>query len=151
MSECDQLENEIQKLRFELSVTIPEEIQSAIESGDLRENSEFSEAVSRQNYTGIRLAQLNRRLTVCKSTYSVLTPKESVGVGSLIKVKNMVTNKTEYFKMVMTEISDISSDKYNEITLQSPLGKAFFSKNTGEKVIAKLPNGNSTYKILDIS
>jgi transcription elongation GreA/GreB family factor len=48
MNECDQLEKEIQELKFELSVSIPDEMQIAMESGDLRENSEFSEVLSRQ-------------------------------------------------------------------------------------------------------
>ena len=106
MNEREQLEKEIDRLRYELSVTIPQEMQTAIESGDLRENSEFSDAVSRQYFASIRLKQLIDRLNSFSAIQLQNISKTSVGVGSIIKTKHMEENKTVTFKMVIGEITD---------------------------------------------
>jgi transcription elongation factor GreA len=152
MNECDQLEKEIQELKFELSVSIPDEMQIAMESGDLRENSEFSEVLSRQYYASTRLENLNYRLNTCRNIYKNISSKSFIQPGSFITVKNIQNKTIEYFKMVATEISGMFESKYQDITLLSPLGKAFVNKKTGDIVEVKLPGGIIVkYEILDFS
>jgi putative nucleotide binding protein len=49
------LTDEADKLRFELNVTLPNEIRKAVELGDLRENSEYKAALERQQFVQARL------------------------------------------------------------------------------------------------
>ena len=42
------LQDEVEKLQFELNVTLPNEIRKAVEHGDLKENSEYKAALERQ-------------------------------------------------------------------------------------------------------
>lgn len=150
MNEREQLEKEIDRLRHELSVTIPQEMQTAIESGDLRENSEFSDAVSRQYFASIRLKQLIDRLSSFSAVQLQTISKTSVGVGSIIKTKHVEENKTMTFKMVIGEITDDISEEYTEITLHSPIGKALHNKEVKDQVTVVFPSGKATYKILNI-
>ena len=150
MNEREQLENEIDRLKYELSVTIPQEIQDAVEMGDLRENSEYTEIVGRQQFAGIRLAQLQQRLSVYKNININLIPKDTVGLGSIITVYHVEQETTKIFKIVFAEISDDISDTYTEITSNSPIGKALYNKTINEQVIVSLPSGKATYKILEL-
>ncbi len=149
MNERDQIEREIEKLRYELSVTIPEEIQIATEQGDLRENTEFSAAVTRQHFVGIRLKQLVDRLKAYHSVDLNQIPRDRVGFGSIVKARHLETKTVIHFKIVMADISD--EDSYVEVTLKSPIGKALYNKKVKDEVSVSLPQGKATYRILNIT
>src|SRR6476661_2917851 len=51
------LGKEIEELSFELTVTLPKAIATAVEMGDLRENSEYKAALERQQLVQARLSQ----------------------------------------------------------------------------------------------
>jgi transcription elongation factor GreA len=150
MNERDAIESEIQKLKYELSVTIPEEIQTAIEQGDLRENSEFSTAITRQHFVGIRLHQLLERLTAYKSVDISLIPLDKVGLGSIVTVMDVHNEEVHVFKLVISEISDIYNDEYTEVTVKSPVGKALHNKSVNDLVSVQLPLHRRMYKITNI-
>ena len=44
----EKLSGEIEQLSYELNVTLPQAIATAVEMGDLRENSEYKAALERQ-------------------------------------------------------------------------------------------------------
>lgn len=144
------LEQEIEDLRHELSVVIPQEIQEALEQGDLRENTEYSAALSRQHFVSIRLEQLMRRLNAYNSLDLTLAPLNAVGMGSLVKLRNLVTNKIEHVKIVIGDISDEESDKYQEVTLSSPFGQSLQNKKVKDEISVPLPKGKALYRILEI-
>lgn len=150
MNEREHLEQEINKLRYELSVTIPQDMQTAIETGDLRENSEFSDVVTRQYFASVRLRQLTDRLNSYKAINLQNISKSHIGIGSITKVKHIEENKIVTFKIVVGEISDNPSTEHTEITINSPIGKALYNKQVKDQVIVVLPNGKVTYKIMSI-
>lgn len=150
MNEREQLENEINQLRYELSVTIPQEMQTAIEMGDLKENSEFSDAVARQYFASVRLKQLTDRLNSYRAINLQNISRTKVGIGSIVKVKHLEENKTIMFKIVVGEISDKLTTEYVEITVNSPIGKALLDKQVKDKVMVVLPARKATYKIMNI-
>lgn len=150
MNERDNIEMEIQKLKFELSVTIPEEIQTAIEQGDLRENSEFSSAITRQHFVGIRLQQLLERLAAYKLIDISLIPVDKVGIGSVVTVNEIDTDASHIFKVVISEISDVFTEQYTEVTIKSPIGKALHGKSLNDIVSVQLPSCKRIYKIVNI-
>lgn len=152
MGECQHLWDEVQKLKYELTVGIPQEMQCAIESGDLRENSEFSEVVTRQYFLNTRLNQLMQRLNECNSIDINTISKDSVGIGSIIEVTHVEKNKPVKFKLMIAEISDDYVEReYTEITMKSPIGKALYNKKINDEVLVKVPKGTATYKIIKIT
>lgn len=150
MNERERIENEINQLRHELSVTIPQEMQSAIELGDLRENCEFSDVVTRQYFASIRLRQLIERLSLYKPVNLQEISKTAVGIGSIVTVKHLEEDITMVFKLIMGEIADDVNMEYTEVTLKSPIGKALYHHCVKDHVIVSLPKGKATYKILNI-
>jgi transcription elongation factor GreA len=150
MNERVRLENEINELRYELSVTIPQEMQSAIELGDLRENCEFSDVVTRQYFASIRLRQLTERLNAYKAINLQEISKTTVGLGSIITVTHVEENTIMVFKLIMGEITDEVNTEYTEVTLKSPIGKALFGHQLSDEVTVSLPKGKAIYKIVNI-
>lgn len=150
MTERELLLHELAKVKHELTVTIPQEMQSALDCGDLRENSEFSEIVSRQYVLNIRLQQLKDRLTKIDAINLDDISRTLVGIGSLVKARDLITNKIVYFKILMSELSDSETTEYVEVTANSPLGKALMNKSVKEEVSVTYPAGHGKFKILSI-
>src|SRR6476619_3598111 len=76
------LGNEVEKLQYELNVTLPNEIRKAVEMGDLRENSEYKAALERQQFVQARLGQLRSRLSKLSSIDITQIPPDKVGLVS---------------------------------------------------------------------
>lgn len=143
------LEDEIEKLKLELSTTIPQEIQDALVSGDLRENSEYSSALARQHFVNIRLEQLLTRLDAHKSVDYSLLPKDAINIGSTVKLRCLSSNKMFYVKLIIgNDIDDMA--ECEEVTISSPMGMALKNKKVKDEVIVKLPSGTKKYRILQI-
>src|SRR3954471_24769707 len=81
---------EVEKLQYELNVTLPSEIRKAVEHGDLRENSEYKAALERQSFVQARLGQLRERLSKLASIDMTQIPTDKVGLGP-----NMVVPEDE--------------------------------------------------------
>ena len=147
----EQLEQEVQRLRHELSVTIPQEIKNAVELGDLRENSEYSAALEKQHFVGVRLEQMMQRLRAYHDTDTSRIPRDRVGIGSVAKVRNMNTGNIEYFRIVMHDIADDEDGKIQEVTMNSPIGKTLMNTQVKDEVTAYLPAEKISYRILQIT
>jgi transcription elongation factor GreA len=145
------LEKEIEALRYQLSEAIPEELNNILGMSDHSDNSEFSEILERQHFISVRLKQLTERLNFYRSVKLHEAPKDTVGIGSLIKVQNIKTNQILTYKLIISELSDEPSEEFSEITIQSPLGKAFIHRTIDEVISVKLPTEVLTCKILEIS
>ena len=146
------LEKEIEKIRYELSVTIPEELQNARYSGDILECSEYSEILTRQNLLSLRLAQLNKRLNLRNLLDITKISKTSAGIGSIITLYSSKTDSVRILKIVSGEINDDFEQHncYEEVTLNSPMGKAVLNKSTGDDVIVNIPSGVCHYTIISL-
>ncbi len=56
------LQDQIKAIEYELKVTLPKEIQTAREFGDLRENAEYKSAKERQTFLQAKVSLLHGRL-----------------------------------------------------------------------------------------
>ena len=88
------LEEEIRTLDHELKVTLPKEIQRAREYGDLRENAEYKAAKERQSFLQARIGQLHQRLSALSLMNLDKIPKDKVGLGSTVTVRDTKTSAT---------------------------------------------------------
>lgn len=143
----NRLEEEIEKIKYELSVTIPEELQNATDSTDASETSDYSEILSRQNLLSIRLSQLVKRLNALHHVELKNISKDKVGIGSLVTLFCQDTNVSFKVKLVSGEISDLLDNNIMEITVNSPMGKSLYNKSINENVYVRTPGGIKHYKI----
>ena len=132
----EKLGKEIEELSHELAVTIPQAIATAVEMGDLRENSEYKSALERQQFVQARLGQLHTRLNQLTQLANTEAPMDRVGLGSRVKVEDTGTGEEEEYTLVLAEMMDIDA---GHISLASPLGRALKDRRVGEEVVLQLP------------
>ena len=132
----EKLGEEVEKLQFELNVTLPGEIRRAVEMGDLRENSEYKAALERQQFVRARLSQLRERLSKLSSIDVTQIAIDSVGLGSKVVVKDEKTGLVESYDLVFGDALEFEE---GQVTMSSPIGRALLGKKVGETAILKLP------------
>ena len=132
----EKLGKEIEELTFELAVTLPQAIATAVEMGDLRENSEYKSALERQQFVQARLGQMHQRLNQLTQLASTEAPTDRVGLGSKVKVEDVQSGEPEEYILVLAEMMDLDA---GHISLASPLGRALKDRQVGDEVTLQLP------------
>lgn len=138
------LQDEIQRLDYELRVHLPKEILTAREHGDLRENAEYKSAKERQSFLQARVAQLHRRLAALNMVNLDRIPRDKVGLGSLVTVRQEDTNEEAVYEIVVPEDADPTIGR---ISPSSPIGKCLLGHDEGDSVEVRVPAGTKVYEI----
>lgn len=142
------LTDEAEKLRFELNVTLPNEIRKAVELGDLRENSEYKAALERQQFVQARLGHLTQRLSKLSSIDESQIATDAVGMGSRITVEDQATRTKEDYHLIFGDAEDFDE---GQVTMSSPIGRALLGKKVGEIALLKLPAGVRKLKVVKLT
>lgn len=141
------LSEEIEYLSTVKREEISERIKDAREFGDISENSEYNEAKNEQAKLEMRISNLEQKLRNAR----VLTGKEistdSVGIGSLVTLKDIKLGDSYKYVVVGSAEADPSN---NRLSNESPVGKAIMGKKAGETVKVATPRGSTKYKIVSI-
>jgi transcription elongation factor GreA len=130
------LGHEVEKLQYELNVTLPAEIRKAVELGDLRENSEYKAALERQQFVQARLGQLRQRLSKLSSIDPAQIPSDRVGLGSKVLVQDQKSGAKETYYLVFGDALEFEE---GHVTMASPIGRALLNKAVGEVAYLRLP------------
>jgi transcription elongation factor GreA len=138
------LQDEIHQLEYELKVHLPKEILKAREHGDLRENAEYKAAKERQSFLQARAAQLHRRLAALNMVNLDRIPRDKVGLGSTVTVRQEDGAEETVFEIVVPEDSDPTIGR---ISPSSPIGKCLLGHEEGDSVEVRVPSGTKTYEI----
>lgn len=141
------LTDEADKLRFELNVTLPNEIRKAVELGDLRENSEYKAALERQQFVQARLGQLTGRLSKLSSIDESQIATDAVGLGSKVVVEDQETKSRENYHMIFGDAEDFDD---GQVTMSSPIGRALLGKKVGDVAMLRLPERNRKLRIVEL-
>jgi transcription elongation factor GreA len=140
----DELKAELESLKSSKRMEVAARLKQAKEYGDLSENSEYAEAREEQANVEGRIFELEELLKNVE-----LITKHSGGslvdVGSTIVVKK--GDKTATYNIVGSYEANPLEGKISD---ESPLGKAFLGKKTGDVVNVTTPGGTVKYEILKI-
>jgi len=139
----------LEKIKKELEElkTKRQEIASRIEDakslGDLSENAEYTQAREAQSFNEGRIAEIEE---IVKNA-SIITHQagDTITMGCTIEVEGPAGRKV--FTLVGSEETKPSEGR---ISNESPLGKAFLGRRSGEVLEIKTPKGMVTYKIIAI-
>lgn len=141
------LGEEVERLQYELNVTLPSEIRKAVELGDLRENSEYKAALERQQFVQARLGQLRQRLSKLSSIDMAQIPSDKVGLGSRVVVEDEGTGEREVYHLVFGDAVEFED---GHVTMASPIGRALLGKAVGEVAQLKLPTTLRKLKVVEL-
>lgn len=126
---------------------ITEEIARAREHGDLRENAEYHAAKETLTKLGIRIAELEAKLSRVKIIEDQNIEKGKVYIGVTVKLKDSDGDDYEYTIVDVEEANAAES----KISVQSPMAQGLLGHKEGETVKVKLPAGEIEFKIISIS
>lgn len=138
------LEEEIRTLDHELKIQLPKEIQRAREYGDLRENAEYKAAKERQSFLQARIGQLSTRLAALSMVNLDKIPKDKVGLGSTVTLRETASGDEIVYDLVTPEEADPTQGR---ISPSSPIGKSLLNHEAGDVVEVRVPSGTKEYEI----
>ena len=141
------LEDEIERLMRELTVTLPKAIQKAVELGDLSENAEYKSALERQQFVQARLNHLTQRMSELSKVDISTIANDRVGFGSRVKLREVGTGNEVSYNLVFGDFIDLDSD---QISMASPIGNALLGKQLNDEVVIRLPRGDRKYTIVEL-
>ena len=141
------LGEEVEKLQYELNVTLPNEIRKAVELGDLRENSEYKAALERQQFVQARLGQLRQRLSKLSSIDPTQIPRDKAGLGSKVVVEDQKTKERETYYLVFGDALEFEE---GHVTMASPIGRALLGQGVGDVAFLKLPTAVRQLKVVEL-
>jgi transcription elongation factor GreA len=138
------LADEIDRLMFELTDTLPKAIRKAVELGDLSENAEYKSALERQQFVQARLNHLTQRAAeLSKIDPNEIAP-DRAGFGSRVLLRDVATAEEIEYTIVFGDFIDLD---LNQISMASPIGRALLGRGVEEEVTVRLPAGERTYRI----
>ena len=124
---------------------IAQRIHDAKEHGDLSENAEYEDAKNEQAFVEGRIATLEaliKNATIIDEHHST----EHVQIGSTVKVDG------EEGKETFTIVGSAEAKPVEgRISNESPVGRALLGRKKGDKVSVKVPAGDFSYTIIEIS
>jgi len=141
------LEAEHKVLKHALLEEIPKEIAQAASQGDLSENAEYEQALSKRDMFQTKLMNLERRITEIASLDVGRLPKDKAAYGSRITLLDLDTDKEVTYKLVLPEELDANADL---LSISSPIGSALVGLKEGDEVKVRIPAGTKRFEVLTL-
>lgn len=126
---------------------IAEKIAAARAEGDLKENAEYHGQREAQGMLQAKINMLRGKLARASIVDPSTLPKDEVGFGSTVVVKDLDFDDEETFVLVGAGDEDYDTGK---ILITSPIGQGLLGKKVGDKAEIKVPKGTLKFKILEI-
>jgi len=142
------LENELLKLKDEERPRIVNDIATAREHGDLKENAEYHAAKEEQAFVEGRIQEIESKL----SRLQIIDVKQlnqdgRCVFGTTVSLLDLSDDSEISYQIVGEDEADIDIGK---ISCHSPIAKALIGNEEGDEVIVKAPKGDIIYEILEV-
>jgi transcription elongation factor GreA len=142
------LEEELHHLTKVVRPKLSQDIGTARELGDLKENAEYHAAREQQGMVEARVRDIEGRLqnsVVIDVTTIAHTGK--VIFGTTVEIANVETDESVTYHIVGEDEADF---KLGKISVGSPIARALVGKNEGDVVTVKTPSGVVEYEIVEV-
>jgi len=143
----EKLKQEIDYLQNDKRREVAERIRVAREFGDIAENAEYDDAKNEQAMLEHKIAQLEERLLSARVISKKEISKDTVSVGSKVRLRDVQAGKTFEYHIVGSAEADPAQ---NKLSNESPVGKAIMGHKKGDVVDVAAPRGALKFKILEI-
>ncbi|MCM1132917.1 MAG: transcription elongation factor GreA [Ruminococcus flavefaciens] len=147
-SNYEKLVLELDDLKVNKRREVAERLKVARSYGDLSENAEYDEAKNEQAILEAKISELQYTIDNAEIIEDSNISVDEVGMGSVIKIKRIGTEKIETFNIVSTNHVNVKEGKISD---ESPIGKAAMKKKVGDIFIVEAPAGELRFEILEIS
>ena len=142
------LEDELLRLKAEVRPRIVNDIATAREHGDLKENAEYHAAKEQQALIESRVIAIND--LIARANVIDVTKMENNGkviFGCTIKVLDLDADNKVTYRLVGQDEANIEK---NLLFYKSPIGKALIGKTKGDMLTVNAPSGDRNFEILEV-
>ena len=133
------------------SVTRPQIIQdiaTAREHGDLKENAEYHAAREQQSFCEGRIQEIESKLSLVQVIdVSQIAHTGKVIFGATVTIVNLDSDEEKTYCIVGEDEADIKAGK---ISIASPIARALIAKHEGDEVAVSTPGGMIDYEIISV-
>lgn len=142
------LEKELAHLTKVVRPKLSQDIGTARELGDLKENAEYHAAREQQGMVEARIRDIEGRLQHAVIIDVTSIPHSGkVIFGATVEIANVDTDESMTYQIVGEDEADIKAGK---ISVASPLARALVGKEEGDVVVVQTPSGKVEYEIVEV-
>ena len=141
------LEEELMYYKSVRRIEVSERIKTAIEYGDISENSEYDDAKNEQAFIEGRIQELDMMLRNVQIIDEEITQADVISIGSTVSVRDIELDELETYRIVGTVEAD---PMQNKISNESPVGASLLGKRAGDIVNVPAPIGTIQYEIVEV-
>ena len=142
------LEDELLRLKDGERPRIVNDIATAREHGDLKENAEYHAAKEEQAFIEGKIQEIESKLSRLQIIdVNQLNQDGRCVFGTTVSLLNLSDNSEIYYQIVGEDEADIDEGK---ISCHSPMAKALIGNEEGDEVTVKAPKGDILYEILEV-
>ena len=142
------LREELNQLRNVDRLAVIQAIATAREHGDLSENAEYHAAREKQSFIEGRIKEIEDKLARAEVIDPSKLAGDRVAFGAAVKLANSDTGEEVTYRILGADEADLAK---GSISIGSPLARSLVGKQAGDEVTVRMPGGDRTYEILDIS
>jgi transcription elongation factor GreA len=117
---------------------VAERIKEAREFGDISENAEYDDAKNEQAMLEKQISDLEEKLRNARVIDAKSVDTDVVSVGATVHRTDHTTDKSTTYQTLRSGESDPSD---NELSNESPLGRALLGHKRGQTVTVSVPRG----------
>ncbi len=139
------LQTELERLETVERPDIVQQIKTAREWGDLKENAEYHAAKEAQAHLETRILKLREK--VLGAQVVEVSKTGVVAFGSVVSVEDEATGKTMSYTLVS---SAEGSPAEGKLSMDSPVAGALVGKSAGDVATVATPRGERRFKVLSV-
>lgn len=144
----DKLQKELNRMISVDRSAISQQIADARDKGDLSENAEYDAAKEAQGLLEMRISKLKETLSNSQIIDESLLDTSKVQLLNTVLLKNLKTKQEQKFKIVSESEANLKEGK---ISIKTPIAKGLLGKKVGDKASIKIPSGEITFEIIEIT
>jgi transcription elongation factor GreA len=142
------LKSELDQLKNVERPSISKQIAEARDKGDLSENAEYAAAKEAQGMLEMRIQKLEDIVASARIIDESKLNTSRVQLLNKVKIKNKLNNTVMQYAIVAETEASVKDGK---ISVNTPIAKALIGKKVGDIVNVKVPSGDLSFEIMEIS
>lgn len=144
----EKMQERLEYLKTSKRHDVSERIRTAIEFGDISENSEYEDAKNEQAFIEGEILTIEKKLRNAKLIDESRVDITQVSLGCKVLLLDVETGEESEYTIVGSSEADPTRQK---ISNESPVGRAALGSKVGEFIDADAPFGMIKYKIVSIA
>ena len=143
---AEAIKRELKRLKSVERPKNVQEIATARDHGDLRENAEYHAAKEKQSHIEGRIQMLEDRLARAEIIDVSRLSGDRVVFGATVRLEDDSSQKAQY-----TIVGETEADlKKGRISITSPIARGLIGREVGDSVKIRTPGGEREYEVLEV-